>query len=611
MVSGGLEQEVPLIRNETSLLAAAWRYRWLVTVVTAFVMAVGVLVYLVLPQEVVYRSDATVVIQEPVQSLESGVSQSASTQYIRSQLEIMRSPIVIQNAVDIAGEEGVVISPADYSSAVEITGTLDSPLVSISAEAETPEQAIILANSMADAYRQVTQRQATATSETQLNRIDAQVVAIDERLAEIDVEIRSLISDDPGLQQLRDQASLAVSEIAALQQELLDAPVDDRQPLRDRIEDYRQTIATYNDVITASTGGPSQQALLEEQSLQIDRRARLLALRDEVEVDAGMAPDAIALVQEAVTAEALSGLSLSRVIAVTLVLGLGLGLAAAYFLSTWRRVFTSRSEPEAILGAPLLADVPDFEAEGLTSSLPVWDHPRSAAAEAYRFAAAATQAAARVRDARSVFFASSTLGRGKTTTVVNTAMAATIHGRSVLVMDCDFGNQEASRLLAGDDHARLFGITNIIEGGASVEEGTHRIDLGEGRFVELLPRGTLPALAASTLQSNAASDLFESIVKDYDIVMIDGPPVLQVAYASTLAQLADSVVVVVEHQASQSELADLRERLSLVSTPVLGYVYNRSPLRREMTMTEGSMMDILGDAGFSDGENSARPKRRV
>src|SRR5690606_6883338 len=84
----------------------------------------------------------------------------------------------------------------------------------------------------------------------------------------------------------------------------------------------------------------------------------------------------------------------------------------------------------------------------------------------------------------------------------------------------------------------------------------------------------------------------------YDVVFIDGPPFLQVAYASTLARLAEGLVVVVEHQSSYPALAEVHDRLELVNTPVLGYVYNRSPLRREMTATEGSMMDILGDAGF-------------
>ena len=52
--------------------------------------------------------------------------------------------------------------------------------------------------------------------------------------------------------------------------------------------------------------------------------------------------------------------------------------------------------------------------------------------------------------------------------------------------------------------------------------------------------------------------------------------------------------------------SDLRSRLSLIGVPILGYVYNGSPLRREMTVSEGSTADVLGDMGSprSRGEKS-------
>jgi hypothetical protein len=44
-------------------------------------------------------------------------------------------------------------------------------------------------------------------------------------------------------------------------------------------------------------------------------------------------------------------------------------------------------------------------------------------------------------------------------------------------------------------------------------------------------------------------------------------------------------------------IEETRTRLALIGVDVFGYVYNRSPLRREMTVSEGSMTDILGDLG--------------
>lgn len=558
----------------------------------------------------VYQATATVVIQDPIRSLDATTAGGISNQFIRSQLELMRSPIVTEAAMEIAARDGEEVDPDSLARSSLISGSLDSPLVTITAQADTPEAAVVFANAMAEAYREVSQRQAAATSEGQLARIDAQVAAIDERLDEIEDELGVLLADNEALGTLRDQARDAVGEIASLQAALLVADPEERAAIRGQIGDLRQAILIYNEVLNASTtGGPEQRALVQEQSLQVDRRARLLTLRDELAVDAGLAPDAIALVQPASMAFPQGTFGLRRTLAVALILGVAVGVGAAYLLSVSRRVFTLRSEPEAVLGAPLLADVPDFELEGLDSNVPIRDHPRSAAAEAYRFAAASAEVSARARGARLLFVVSSTIGHGKTTSAVNMAIASAIHGRNVLVVDSDFGNQQASRLLVGQDHARLVGITDVIAEVATLEDALHRVDLGEGVAVSLMPRGTRPSLASSALQSKAASDIFTEVAENFDLVFIDGPPLLQVAYASTLAEHAQGLIVVIEHEGRQSEVADLADRLELIGTPVIGYVYNRSPLRREMTMTEGSMMDILGDAGFNP-EIPVASKRR-
>jgi Mrp family chromosome partitioning ATPase len=189
------------------------------------------------------------------------------------------------------------------------------------------------------------------------------------------------------------------------------------------------------------------------------------------------------------------------------------------------------------------------------------------------------------------------------------AFAAAFNGRSVILVDGDFGNQEASRILLGGSHMGDPGVTDVIEGTASLAEASHEVDLGNGLLLTVMPRGTRPTLAASAFQSDGGRELFDALTKRYDLVVIDCPPLLQVAYASMLAELSEGLVLVIQHGAREAELADLKGRLDLIGKPVLGYVYNRSPLRREMTMSEGSMMDILGDAGFEPEAQGARAPR--
>jgi len=599
-----------LTSSEPGLFAAAWRRRWLVLGIIAVAVGLALAFNFVRPQEPRHSASATIVIQEQI-TADTVEFQGLNFAYISSQLEILSSPLVAERAREIVIElDPQLLAPEDLVPETTIIGTDDSPLVTVNTIAPTADLAVAYANAVADAYREVSSRQATSTSEAQLALIDAQIESINERLGEIEQEVAEFIADDESLAELQAQANNATGEIARLQTRLLTENLsqEEAEEIRQQIQDHRDVMEVYDQVLNATASNPERRALEEEQARQVERRARLLTLRDEIAVDMGLSPDAIALVQPAQAAEELPG-DLAQILGVALLGGAAIGLALAYLLTVSRRALTGRAEPAGLLGAPLLADIPDFEQEGLDSPVPVRDNPRSATAESFRIASATLEVAMRGYSARSVFVASSTIGRGKTTTVVNTAVAAAVSNHKVLVLDCDFGNQQASRLLAGDNHGSLLGVTDVIEGEAMAREATHKIDLGNGASLHLMPRGTGPSLAATTLQSTDGRKLVALLAGMYDLIIMDGPPILQVAYASSLAELADGVLVVTEHLGRYSELLELKSRLDLVGTPILGYVYNRSPLRREMTLTEGSMTDILGDGSLIEGARAGSGRR--
>lgn len=579
-------------------------------VVAAIVVALGTIYLLLRPDDATYRATTSVVLQEPVSTEGLVLAEIAGGRFLSSQVEIMASPVVAAEAAELLSAMGQEVSREAVLAASAVTSSPESPLVSITADHSSPELAVAIANALADGYREVSRRQATATAQSQLLQLAAQLEGVESRLAEIDEELAGVREGDVGLVELEAQASEAVDRISELQAELVDAADEEAEAIRAEIEDFRSRIDVYQQVSQAMSGGPAQAGPVEEQSLLFNRRAELQSLRDQIAVDAELAPDALALIQEASVATRVNNVGMVRTLGVATVLGLALGAALAYFLAVSRRSFATRMEPESVLGAPLLADVPDFAEEGLESSIPVRDYPRSAAAEAYRFAASSLAVSARSRGIRSLAFLSSTQGQGKTTSLVNTALAAAVHGSSVLVVDSDFGNQESMRLLLGTGQDVKTGMTDVLEGTVDLESALHRVELGDGLRLDVIGRGTRPAMAATSLQSNGARDLFKSLADLYDLVFVDSPPFLQVAYASRIAELVEGVVAVVEHQSAYREAEDLLDRISLVGTPLVGYIYNRSALRREMTMTEGSMMDIIGDGGFSSLPSTNRSSRR-
>ena len=81
-------------------------------------------------------------------------------------------------------------------------------------------------------------------------------------------------------------------------------------------------------------------------------------------------------------------------------------------------------------------------------------------------------------------------------------------------------------------------------------------------------------------------------------MLLDSPPLLAVADTSVVAGQVAGVVLVVTRGTDIGQLEQVRERLAFVSTPLLGYVYNRSRrggnhlrLRLRATGTESAQLD--------------------
>jgi Mrp family chromosome partitioning ATPase len=104
--------------------------------------------------------------------------------------------------------------------------------------------------------------------------------------------------------------------------------------------------------------------------------------------------------------------------------------------------------------------------------------------------------------------------------------------------------------------------------------------------------------------SPAAQRLLHEIRRKYDLVLIDTPPLLQVAYTTTLLQAATQAVVIVPHRSSITLAKEVAERLEMVGTSLAGYIYNAAPLRRDLPSHGGSLVDILG-SGESDSDTPA------
>ena len=75
-------------------------------------------------------------------------------------------------------------------------------------------------------------------------------------------------------------------------------------------------------------------------------------------------------------------------------------------------------------------------------------------------------------------------------------------------------------------------------------------------------------------------DLIRELRDSYDMVIIDGPPLLPVADASVLSTIADGVILVVQHgKTTRDAVSDAIDRLEQVRGRLFGIVVNMIPKR--------------------------------
>jgi Mrp family chromosome partitioning ATPase/uncharacterized protein involved in exopolysaccharide biosynthesis len=601
--------------TEPTVLAAVWKYRWLVLLLAIAFAGLG---WLYASETADWTATATLAVQNPrTSSLFDEAFADSPERYVEGQVAILGSRAVARRAVEISAEQNppVNVTVKEIQTSLSVSGSASSDIVTLKYSAQTQREAITVVNAVAIAYQEIGRLAADAEFVSALSELDGSLAALSTEIATLEASISrrqkavlNAINNDPTR---IEQIALLDSLILELLE--LSPPPSGATVARVAVYDSQLDLLTLRIVTITDSLGQERAAILAVELDDPDRASLIVlndeahqrltdlqARRDQLDVDADLVSNGVVFYSPAEVAVASSS---GVFIVLGALAGLVIGAGLAVLLSSRRRRFTSRNEPELLLNARLLADVPNFKEERLKTALPVVDAPTSAAAESFRFVSASISLQQMwpsnddgSKNFKSVIAVSAGLFEGKTVICANTALAAAREGHKVLVVDADFGNQRLTGLLVGSD-VPLVGMTDVTAGNVSLQNAVEDISHDGAGSIHLLSRGTVSVQAPDFFASPDTKALFASLSEIYDLVIIDSPPLLRVAYATTLARLADRAMVVVAHGEDTHSVEELREQMDLVGIPALGYVYNFAPLRSEMTTSAGSMTDTLGESG--------------
>lgn len=273
------------------------------------------------------------------------------------------------------------------------------------------------------------------------------------------------------------------------------------------------------------------------------------------------------------------------IIPLVIIIGVGLGLifgvVAVLVKSALSRGVLDATELERTFGLPVYAIVPHSREQdkGLKKSKKTKDHtipvlaqhaPQDAAVEALRSLRTSLSFALWDAPRRVITFSGTSPGVGKSFLTANVAHVLGMADQRVLVIDGDMRKGHLHRYFRVKQKP---GLSDALSGQAEAEAIVRKNPLGNG--VDFVPTGPYPPGAFDLVSSPRFERLIDAYAEQYDVVIIDVPPVLSVAEGLIISRFATANFLVIKAGGqTDREIHLALERMRQNGVRVLGFVFN-------------------------------------
>ncbi len=274
---------------------------------------------------------------------------------------------------------------------------------------------------------------------------------------------------------------------------------------------------------------------------------------------------------------------LNLLLGIFLGLGLGVGITFVreYFDHSIRSIEDLKKQ-----GLSTLVIVPDINTKLAIEKLPRRDgmpateyslkerlvthyDPKSIVAEAYRGLRTQIQYMNPDQPVRSLVISSPGPGDGKSTTIVNLGITFSNLGKRVLLIDADLRKPVQHRVF---DIAKNPGLTDWVTDDLSRKEIIRATDITN---LSVITCGDIPPNPSEILASQKLQAFIQQLKAEFDLILLDSPPIIAVTDASILAKLTDAIFLVVRAESTDERILKRSiEQLSQINCNLAGAILN-------------------------------------
>ena len=244
----------------------------------------------------------------------------------------------------------------------------------------------------------------------------------------------------------------------------------------------------------------------------------------------------------------------------------GLGLVSGLFISilfvgvryALHNKISTQAELERLTNLPILGVVPEYQKERLDFSKLVIDkNPKAAVSESLR-SIRTNMEFLRVPEGHKIISVTSTVsGEGKTFLAINLGGIISLSKKRVLLVDMDMRRPKIHL---------AFGNIKLDKGLSTILINKHSFNqclLPSGlENLDYLPAGPSPPNPSELVMGDEINQLFESLKEQYDVIILDTPPVGLVTDGILAMKKADIPIYVVRADYSRKEFVNTLNRLA-------------------------------------------------
>ncbi|HXQ14013.1 MAG TPA: polysaccharide biosynthesis tyrosine autokinase [Caulobacteraceae bacterium] len=407
---------------------------------------------------------------------------------------------------------------------------------------------------------------------------------------------------DPTVQQLREDRAKLQSQYND-QLKIYKPDYPDMLQLKAQIDDIDKQLTVAADTIrrslkTQADAAAQQVAALESQvghlkTSVLDERNReiqynilqrevdttrslydgLLQRYKEIGIAGGITTNNISIVDRARAPGGPSKPQPMRNLAMAGITGLGMGVMLAFLLETLDQAIRKPADVEGKLGLAVLGCVPLLE-KGV-QPLEALSDLRSPFSEAYHSIRSNLAFSTNDGAPRVLALTSARPEEGKSTTSFALAQGFARVGMRVLLVDLDLRNPSQHKTLGADNRV---GASSLLTGAVRLQGAVQPTDWPN---LFLIPSGPLPPSPAELLIGPRLVAFVKEATEHFDIVILDGPPVMGLADAPLIASVATGAVLTIEAgRTSRAQARAAIKRLRLGNARLFGAVLTKFDSRK-------------------------------